>query len=97
MLRLMLVLTLPVTLGALLLADPANPLAVAGVALLAAFTVTVAVAVLEGRLDPPDAPPRVRAMALRQRAARSRFLRLRDPDAAGRPRPRAPSAGHAAV
>jgi hypothetical protein len=33
------------------------------------------------------------ALALRERASRTTFLRLRDPDAAGRPRPRAPSAG----
>jgi Family of unknown function (DUF6412) len=33
----------------------------------------------------------VRAVALRQRARRAAFLRLRDPGAAGRQRPRAPS------
>jgi hypothetical protein len=34
----------------------------------------------------------LRALALRERAGRTIFLRLRDPDAPGRPRPRAPSA-----
>jgi hypothetical protein len=34
---------------------------------------------------------RARAVGLLQRARRSAFLRLRDPNAAGRPRPRAPS------
>ena len=35
--------------------------------------------------------PAATAVALRSRARRSVFLRLRDPDATGRPRPRAPS------
>lgn len=38
-----------------------------------------------------------RTTALRSRARRSVFLRLRDPDAAGRPRPRAPSTAPAAA
>lgn len=33
----------------------------------------------------------VRAVALRQRARRTAYLRLRDPDASGRSRPRAPT------
>jgi hypothetical protein len=35
---------------------------------------------------------RASSVALRERASRAVFIRLRDPDAAGRPRPRAPSA-----
>jgi Family of unknown function (DUF6412) len=36
-----------------------------------------------------------RTVGLRSRARRAVFLRLRDPDAAGRPRPRAPSTASA--
>jgi Family of unknown function (DUF6412) len=38
-----------------------------------------------------------RARALREKSWRAAFLRQRDPDAAGRARPRAPSAAHAAA
>jgi Family of unknown function (DUF6412) len=38
-----------------------------------------------------------RAAALREKSWRAAFTRLRDPDAAGRPRPRAPSAAPAAA
>ena len=38
-----------------------------------------------------------RAAALREKSWRAAFLRQRDPDAAGRPRPRAPSAAPAAA
>ena len=38
-----------------------------------------------------------RASALREKSWRAAFLRQRDPDAAGRPRPRAPSAAKAAA
>jgi len=38
-----------------------------------------------------------RAAALREKSWRAGFLRQRDPDAAGRPRPRAPSAVPAAA
>jgi hypothetical protein len=38
-----------------------------------------------------------RASALRERSWRAGFTRQRDPDAAGRPRPRAPSAASAAA
>lgn len=38
-----------------------------------------------------------RASALREKAWRAAFLRQRDPDAAGRARPRAPSAAQAAA
>jgi short subunit fatty acids transporter len=39
---------------------------------------------------PPTAPLRAIATSVRHRAEETAFLRLRDPDAAGRPRPRAP-------
>lgn len=48
-------------------------------------------------IEPATSPARVRADALRQRARRTAFLRLRDPDAAGNARPRAPSAASAAA
>jgi hypothetical protein len=63
----------------------------AGIA--AAFVVAV---VLYGR---PEAavPMHVRAISLRQRARLANFVRLRNPDAPGRTRPRAPSPGSAAA
>ncbi len=45
-----------------------------------------------------DAVPLIRrSAALREKSWRAGFGRQRDPDAAGRPRPRAPSAGPAAA
>lgn len=46
---------------------------------------------------PTAAPEQVRGVALRERARHSTFLRLRDPDASGRTRPRAPTAALAAA
>ena len=47
--------------------------------------------VLVARASAPSAMPLVaRTTSVRHRAARTVFLALRDPDAAGRPRPRAP-------
>jgi hypothetical protein len=47
--------------------------------------------VLVARASAPSATPLVaRTTSVRHRAARTVFLPLRDPDAAGRPRPRAP-------
>jgi len=66
----------------------------------------VAVTVLAGavlasgaRLGRPSAavPLIRRAAALREKSWRAAFLPQRDPDAAGRPRPRAPSAAPAAA
>jgi hypothetical protein len=42
-------------------------------------------------------PQLSRAAALREKSWRAGYLRQRDPDAAGRPRPRAPSAAPAAA
>ncbi len=63
-------------------------LAFAAIALitLAALAVRAAAACSD-----PAAPPQVRARTLRRQAARTAYLRLRDPAAPGRPRPRAPS------
>jgi hypothetical protein len=63
----------------------------AGIA--AAFVVAV---VLQGRLE-TAVPMHVRAVSLRERARLANFIRLRDPDAPGRTRPRAPSSGSAAA
>ena len=64
---------------------PAGMAAIAVVAAAVLLTVVVSVRAV------PGAGPLV-ASAVRQRGERTIFLPLRDPDAAGRPRPRAPSA-----
>ena len=63
---------------------------------LAAFAAAVVAVLLAGavlRQRPGRAPARVpvRALTLRERAGHARAIRHCDPDAAGRPRPRAPS------
>ncbi|OXM41320.1 DUF6412 domain-containing protein [Amycolatopsis alba] len=72
----------------------ANPLGLA-----AALTASLAVVLLalsaHFRLEPAAAAMKVRAISLRERA--QLFLSLRDPDARGRVRPRAPSQGFAAA
>ncbi|WP_207936440.1 DUF6412 domain-containing protein, partial [Actinomadura sp. KC216] len=67
-------------------------LATAGVAGLLALAAVRVCAVRRGR----RAAARVRT-ALRERTLRTAFLPQRDPDAAGRPRPRAPGAESAAA
>ena len=85
--------------GQLLLADPVTPqrlaaLAVAVLAVVAAGCVVAAVRI--GRA--PAAVPVVRRVtALRDKSWRVAFLRLRDPAARGRSRPRAPSAAPASA
>ncbi|MFJ9895162.1 DUF6412 domain-containing protein [Streptomyces sp. NPDC091280] len=79
---LLLVLLLP-----LVLADTAGLPAV--VALAATGTALAVCALLTARSAPAVAPTRVRT-AIRDRARRTAFLPQRDPDASGRPRPRAP-------
>lgn len=61
-------------------------LTVAGLLMLAGSRAAAALASGRDRVR----PARTRTI-LRQRTLRTAFLRLRDPDAAGRPRPRAPS------
>jgi hypothetical protein len=86
-------------LAGLLLGDPVTPqrlavLALAVLAVVAAGCVAAAV-----RVDPARAAVPVvrRVTALRDKSRRVAFLRLRDPGARGRPRPRAPSAAPAAA
>lgn len=55
----------------------------------AAGSALAACAVLAARSAPAVAPTRVRT-AIRDRERRTAFLPQRDPDASGRPRPRAP-------
>ncbi|GLY71464.1 DUF6412 domain-containing protein [Amycolatopsis taiwanensis] len=69
-----------------LIANPAGMLVMASV--LAAGLVVIVAA----RIEPPTSPVRILALALRERSRRTAFLPLRDPDAPGRSRPRAP--GH---
>src|SRR5262245_39342985 len=93
-------LVLALFLPALFLALPAvgiqGPLALA-TALTAGIAAAFAVAVvLYGRLE-PAIPMHVRAISLRERARLANFIRLRDPDAPGRTRPRAPGFGSAAA
>jgi hypothetical protein len=66
--------------------------AVALAATAAAGSAFVACSLIASRCAPAVPPTRVRT-AIRDRARRTAFLTQRDPDAQGRPRPRAP--GHA--
>jgi len=85
-LRLLLALVLPGLFALALLHSPAEALAaVTAVALV--LLLLVAAPVVEA------APAWVRSLSLRDKALKAAFLRLRDPDAAGRPRPRAPGLG----
>ena len=77
-------------------ATPASALAFAAVALVTTLLAVVAQARLTDSTIP--AGPLVRrAIALRRKSWGAAFQRQRDPDAAGRPRPRAPSAAPAAA
>jgi len=76
-------------------------LAVGGAAVLAGAVLAAAVLALLTSVAALSrttaALPMIRASALREKSWRAAFLRQRDPDAAGRPRPRAPSAAPAAA
>jgi hypothetical protein len=61
------------------------------------IAVIAGVAILLSISVPTAVPAQVRAVSLQERARQSVFLRLRDPDASGRPRPRAPGAALAAA
>jgi hypothetical protein len=65
-------------------------LALASAVAAALVVVLVASHAHGGELGLLTSPVRGRAVALRERARRAAFLRLRDPSAPGRPRPRAP-------
>jgi hypothetical protein len=69
-----------------LLSSPASMLAVA-----TAVAAVLILAILADRLRTPRRVPQpVRVLSQRERARRAAAIRLNDPDAAGRPRPRAP-------
>jgi uncharacterized protein DUF6412 len=95
--RLLLALFLP----ALFIALPAvsglgGAATVVTTALTASFAAALVMAVvLHVRLE--TTPATVRTLSLRERAKLTVFLRLRDPDAPGRTRPRAPGLGSAAA
>jgi len=77
------------------LAAPAVTL-LAGAVLAGVLAACLASAARLGRLS--AAVPQIsRASALREKSWRAGYLQQRDPDAAGRPRPRAPSAALAAA
>jgi hypothetical protein len=82
-----------------LLTDPAGP---QGLAVLAVAVLAIALAgcIATGAslaCAQAGIPLAGRATALRDKSWRAAFLQQRDPDAAGRPRPRAPSAAPAAA
>jgi hypothetical protein len=69
-----------------LLTSPASMLAIA-----TAVAAVLVLAILAGRVSTPRrAPQPVRVLSQRERARRAAAVRQTDPDAAGRPRPRAP-------
>ena len=75
----------------LLLGSLPTPAGFVGIATIAVAGVLLAVLVSQPiDADSLHSTIRVRAIALRERARHSAHLRLRDPDAPGRPRPRAP-------
>jgi hypothetical protein len=77
-------------------AIPAGALAIAAVALVATLLAVVAHRRLTGGVI-PTGPLLRRAAALRRKSWGAAFQRQRNPDAAGRARPRAPSAAPAAA
>ncbi len=85
--------------GQLLLGDPVTPqrLAALAVAVLAAVAAGCVAAAVRFDRAPAAVPVVRRATALRDKSWRVAFLRLRDPGARGRSRPRAPSAAPAAA
>ncbi|HWF79847.1 MAG TPA: DUF6412 domain-containing protein [Streptosporangiaceae bacterium] len=86
--------------GHLLLASPGHSgtavTALAIAVVVGALAACLACAYSMGRIS-AAIPLTGRASALREKSWRAGFLRQRDPDAAGRPRPRAPSAAPAAA
>jgi hypothetical protein len=94
--KLVLALLLPALFLALPAVDGHGALGFA-TALTAGIAAALVVAVvLQGRLE-AAVPMHVRAVSLRERARLANFIRLRDPDARGRTRPRAPSPDSAAA
>lgn len=95
-LRLVLALFLPALFIALPTVGGSSPLGVAG-ALTASLAAALVAVALHIRLEPTAATAKVRTVSLREIARSAAFLRLTDPDARGRTRPRAPSPGSAAA
>jgi Family of unknown function (DUF6412) len=87
-LRFALAVLLPALFALLPAAGSAGPVG----ALTAGLAVAVLAAVVLVYLAPAAAPAHVRTLRLRERSWQAAFLRLRDPDARGRTRPRAPTA-----
>ena len=85
--------------GQLLPGDPVTPqrLAVLAVTVLAAVAAGCVAAAVRVDRGLATVPVERRVTALRDKSWRVAFLRLRDPDARGRPRPRAPAAAPAAA
>ncbi|MFF3937704.1 DUF6412 domain-containing protein [Streptomyces phaeofaciens] len=76
-----------------LLLDSGSLSAAVALAATAAASSALAVCTLLAARSAPAVPPTRVRTAIRDRARRTAFLPQRDPDASGRPRPRAP--GHA--
>jgi Family of unknown function (DUF6412) len=95
-LRFALAVLLPALFALLPAAGPVGPLGALTAGLAVAGLAAVAVVVLV-QLVPEAAPAQVRTVGLRERSRQAAFLRLRDPDAPGRPRPRAPGSRSTAV
>lgn len=88
--QLLLIMLFPVAYAITLFHNPSE--------LLAAITALAVVLLLvAGPVTLRSAPAWARSLSLREKAHRTAFLRLRDPDAAGRPRPRAPGPSHRAA
>jgi hypothetical protein len=85
--------------GQLQLGDPVTPqrLAVLAVAVLAAVAAGCVATAVRFDRGPAPVPVVRRVTALRDKSWHAAFLRLRDPNARGRSRPRAPGAAPAAA
>ena len=76
--------------GVLALAIPVFDTASLAAAVLTAAALLFTLLLVARASAPATSPLRASAVSVRHRAEETAFLRLRDPDAAGRPRPRAP-------
>jgi hypothetical protein len=76
--------------GLLALAIPVFDTASLAAAVFTAAALLFALLLVARSSAPATTPLLARATSVRDRAEQTAFLRLRDPDAAGRPRPRAP-------
>ncbi len=83
--RLLIALFLPALYALSILNSPTEVVAAVAAAALVVLLLTAPVV--------QASPAWVRSLSIREKSLRAAFLRLRDPDAAGRPRPRAPGFG----